>query len=151
MSGQYQIRAIDSSDFDKKYMELLHELSPPAISPHRYSRTDFHTTIHNVHTNEFHHIFVIEDLNAHAIVASGTILIEQKCIHEFGRVGHIEDVVVSHSHRRFGLGSKIIRHLLDVAKDNKCYKVTLSAADKNTNFYTSCGFTCKENTMVTYF
>lgn len=49
------------------------------------------------------YITVIEDENKE-IIASATLLIEHKFLHECGSVGHIEDVVVHDSQRGKRLG-----------------------------------------------
>ena len=46
--------------------------------------------------------------NSKKIVGSITVLIEEKLIHNFGKVAHIEDVVVDESMRGFGLGKKLL-------------------------------------------
>ena len=79
------------------------------------------------------YIFVI--LNDNIIVGSGTIIIEQKIIHGFGRVGHIEDVVISNQYQGQGLGRKLINFLINQAKNNYCYKVILGCNNDKVNFY----------------
>lgn len=44
------------------------------------------------------------DSESGAVVAAGTLLVERKFIHGCGKVGHIEDVVVSHALRGHSLG-----------------------------------------------
>lgn len=79
------------------------------------------------------------------LMALGTLMIEPKLIHDCGKVGHIEDVVVHPYFRREGLGSQIIEHLVSKAKEEGCYKVVLDAAPHNRSFYCHLGFVTKEN------
>jgi glucosamine-phosphate N-acetyltransferase len=50
-----------------------------------------------------YYITVIEDENKE-IIASATLLVEHKFLHECGNIGHIEDVVVHDSQRGKRLG-----------------------------------------------
>ena len=46
------------------------------------------------------------------IIGSGTILYENKIIHNFGQVAHIEDIVISKDYQGFGYGKKLIKYLI---------------------------------------
>ena len=72
------------------------------------------------------------------IVALGTLLVEQKIIHGFGKVGHIEDIVVSSDYRGKGIGKKLIDHLITKSKDYGCYKTILNCSNELVPFYTKC-------------
>ena len=79
------------------------------------------------------HIFVV--VVDSIIIGSGTIIIEQKIIHGFGKVGHIEDIVISNEYQGQGLGRKLIDFLILQAKENNCYKVILGCSDDKVDFY----------------
>ena len=81
------------------------------------------------------------------IVGSTTLLIETKFIHNGGRVGHIEDVVVDKEYQRKGLGEKIITYLLRYAKDQGCYKTILDCVDDVKPFYEKLGFKHNANAL----
>jgi len=81
------------------------------------------------------------------IVGSTTLLIETKFIHNGGKVGHIEDVVVDKEHQRKGIGEKIIMYLLRYAKDQGCYKTILDCADEVKPFYEKLGFKHNANAL----
>ena len=74
------------------------------------------------------------------IVGATTLLIETKFIHNGGKVGHIEDVVVDKKYQRKGIGEKIIIYLLRYAKDQGCYKTILDCTDEVKPFYEKLGF-----------
>ena len=89
--------------------------------------------------------FVIEDTNkskgygcTNYIVASASIFIEQKLIHNLGKVGHIEDIVVSSEYRGYGLGKLIVNTCIDYAKNQGCYKCILDCSTENIGFYQKC-------------
>lgn len=96
-------------------------------------------------------IMVIEDAEGSAILATGTLLVEHKFIHQCGKVGHIEDIVVSPDARGQGLGLTIVQALIDKAVRDCCYKVILDCSDENVPFYEKLGLVKKENQMVKYF
>lgn len=69
------------------------------------------------------------------IVATTTLFIESKFIHNLGCVGHIEDVVTDKQFQGRGLSQKIILSLLQEAKKRGCYKTILDCDDKLVPFY----------------
>ncbi len=81
------------------------------------------------------------------VVGSTTLLIETKFIHNGGKVGHIEDVVVDKEHQRKGIGEKIVMYLLRYAKDQGCYKTILDCADDVKPFYEKLGFKYNANAL----
>ncbi|WP_428326608.1 GNAT family N-acetyltransferase [Nitrosopumilus sp.] len=74
------------------------------------------------------------------IVGSTTLLIEQKFIHDGGLVGHIEDVVVDKNFQGQKIGEKIMKYLLDIAKNQGCYKTILDCTEDVKPFYEKLGF-----------
>ena len=74
------------------------------------------------------------------IVGSTTLLIEQKFIHQGGLVGHIEDVVVDKNFQGQKIGEKIMKYLLEIAKNQGCYKTILDCTDDVKPFYEKLGF-----------
>lgn len=81
------------------------------------------------------------------IVGATTLLIETKFIHNGGKVGHIEDVVVDKKYQRKGIGEKIIIYLLRYAEDQGCYKTILDCADEVKPFYEKLGFKHNANAL----
>jgi glucosamine-phosphate N-acetyltransferase len=88
-------------------------------------------------------IWVMED-SGH-LLATGTIIYEHKFIFDTCVYAHIEDVCVTESMRRQGLGKRLIEHMLQQIKH--CYKVTLDCADENVAFYVACGLERRGNQM----
>ena len=90
-------------------------------------------------------IFVaIKDSN---IVGSITAIIEQKFIHNGGKICHIEDVVTRKGFEKLGIGSLLVEKVLELAKNEKCYKVILNCSDYNSKFYENLGFYKHDNGM----
>jgi glucosamine-phosphate N-acetyltransferase len=81
------------------------------------------------------------------IIGATTLLIEQKFIHDGGKVGHIEDVVIRKEYQGKGVGKKIVNVLLKYAKKKGCYKTILDCSDELVPFYESIGFKRYSNSM----
>jgi len=81
------------------------------------------------------------------VIGSACILIEQKFIHNGGRVGHIEDVVVEKKFQGKGVGQRLVQALLEYAKKQGCYKTILDCADDLVPFYENLGFKRYSNSM----
>jgi glucosamine-phosphate N-acetyltransferase len=74
------------------------------------------------------------------IVGTASYFIESKFLHNGGKVMHIEDVVVVENHRGVGIGKMLILHLVNLGKNENCYKVILDCNENNVMFYEKCGF-----------
>jgi len=85
------------------------------------------------------HVIVVAELDG-TIVGATTLLIEQKFIHDGGLVGHIEDVVIDKKFQGQKIGEKIIRYMLEYAKNRGCYKTILDCTDEVKPFYEKIGF-----------
>ena len=85
------------------------------------------------------HVIVIAELYG-KVVGATTLLIEQKFIHDGGIVGHIEDVVVDNKFQGQKIGEKIIKYILEYAKNRGCYKTILDCTDELKPFYEKIGF-----------
>lgn len=135
------IRLLKTEDYYKGFLELLGQLTITPI----VSYQDFCERFNEIDNL----IYVIEENNI--IIATASIFIEKKFIRNLGIVGHIEDVVVDNKYHGQGLGKKLILHLLEIAKNNKCYKVILDCSEENVGFYEKCGFENKGIEMAKYF
>jgi len=85
------------------------------------------------------HIIIVAELDG-KIVGATTILIEPKFIHKGGLVGHIEDVVVDKNFEGQKIGEKIMKYILEFAKNRGCYKTILDCTDDVKPFYEKLGF-----------
>lgn len=81
------------------------------------------------------------------VIGSACILIEQKFIHNGGRVGHIEDVVVEKKFQGKRVGQRLVQALLEYAKKQGCYKTILDCTDDLVPFYENLGFKRHSNSM----
>ena len=95
-----EFRNLEINDYYKGYLDLLSQLTE--VNKENITFEKFSNFIKNLSNN--HKIIVI--IHDNKILASGTLLIEDKVIHGISKVGHIEDVVVDCESRGFGLGKK---------------------------------------------
>ena len=128
------IREIQESDLDNGFLESLDSLR-------KASDVNIDTAkkiLNEIISNPNHIIHVAEENGK--IIGSTTLLIEQKFIHQGGKVGHIEDVVVSKEFEGRGIGIKLIRSLLEKSKGMNCYKTILDCKEELIPFYERIGF-----------
>ena len=138
------VEDLSKQDYSIEYFKLLQQLT--SIDPEAMDRKQFDKFVERLNNN--HKIKIIRDEKSGKIVGSITILIEEKLIHNFGKVAHVEDVVVDESMRGFGLGKK----LLEIAEEEstECYKIILDCSDENRPFYEKCGYEWRGNEMAKY-
>ena len=141
----YIIRKIEVNDYNKKYVDLLSQLSivdsKDDITFEKF--ISYIDTLHNKHM-----IYVIENNNS--IISTITIIIEDKIIHNMGRVMHIEDVIVDKNYRGEGLGKMLLQYAIDIAEKEKCYKIILNCSEETRGFYEKCDFIKKNVQMAKY-
>ena len=92
------------------------------------------------------HIIIIAELNGE-IIGTTTLLVEPKFIHQGGKVGHIEDVVVRKEFQGRKIGQKIIKFVLQIAKNKGCYKTILDCSDDVKSFYEEIGIKQHSNEL----
>ena len=133
------MRLLEQKDY-YKYHKLINE----------FRKTDFsYNNFCNFINEKNIQVWIIEDKNE--MVGAATLLFEQKLIHNFGIVAHIEDVVISKNFRRQNYGKILIENLIKKAKEKSCYKVILNCDAKIEDFYNKCNFKQKWNTYESLF
>lgn len=140
---KYELRRLEKSDFRPQYFALLRQLT--SCNDDRISKNSFDQFIDSL--SPFHQIWVLEEKESGKIVGTGTLLVEQKIIHDMGKVGHIEDIVIDSMSRGVGLGEKLVKHLKEAAFQLGCYKLILNCSVDKKGFYQKCGFQQKGEIM----
>lgn len=122
---------------------LLQQLtSAPVLDKQAYLEV-----IHNLSQNQY--IFVMS--NNDKPIGMISLIIEQKLIHGGSKVAHIEDLIVDKAHQHKGYATKLIQHVIALAKLHQCYKCILNCTDEVKPLYDKNGFTKKTNGMSIYF
>lgn len=139
------LRKLELNDYFQPIFEILGQLS---ITGENITYEEFENWLLELPSN--HHIFILEVDSK--IVGMGTLFIESKIIHHFGKVGHIEDIVISKECRGRGYGKYLVEQLIEISRKNfNVYKVILNCSDSNIPFYENCGLKKNQNQMVQYF
>ena len=128
------IRELESDDLFNGFLESMDSLKQASNLMEEKAEEIFR----KISSNPNHYVYVAI-LNG-KVVGSTTLIIEPKFIHNGGHVGHIEDVVVSKEHQGKRIGEMLMKSLLDLAKENNCYKTILDCADDVKPFYEKLGF-----------
>jgi glucosamine-phosphate N-acetyltransferase len=135
------IRKLEERDLFNGFVDSLDSLRKSSD----LSKTKTLEIFNKITSNPDHAVFVV--IIDGKVVGSTTLLIETKFIHQGGKVGHIEDVVIAKEFQTKGLGEQLINYVLDYAKKNDCYKTILDCNDEVKPFYEKIGFKKHSNCM----
>ncbi|GJN33615.1 hypothetical protein PR202_gb22235 [Eleusine coracana subsp. coracana] len=144
----YRIRPLELADLSRGFCELLAQLSPSPPLTEDAFRVRFGEL---AALGADHLVLVAEDASTGRLSGAGSVLVERKFIRRCGLVGHVEDVVVDASARGRGLGERLVRRLVEHARERGCYKVILNCTPELRSFYAKCGFEEKNIQMGLYF
>ncbi|ODN02333.1 putative glucosamine 6-phosphate N-acetyltransferase [Orchesella cincta] len=137
-----KMRPLHRDDHQKGFLTNLAQLT--AVGD--ISEKEFHDAFDKMKaTPNTYYVTVIEDLNKGVIIGSATLLMEQKFIHNCGKRGRIEDVVVSDEYRGKQLGKILLTALVSLSKHLDCYKISLDCRDQMIPFYETLGFVKEPN------
>ena len=145
--NNFVVRFIQSSDYYKNYLHLLKQLSD--FNTELINYDIFEKFINSLNNN--HQIIVFENIKTQTIIGTITILIENKIIHNMGKVCHIEDLVVEESFNGNGIGKLLLNEAKKYAIKSNCYKSILDCSDHNVMFYKKNKFEHKGNQMALYY
>ncbi|AFS80452.1 N-acetyltransferase GCN5 [Candidatus Nitrosopumilus koreensis AR1] len=132
--GDPVIRKLRKGDLDKGFLTTLDSLRKASDIDKSKAEEIFEKIDSNPD-----YLIAIAEIDGR-VVGSTTLLIEQKFIHKGGLVGHIEDVVVDKNFQGQKIGEKIMKYLLEIAKNQGCYKTILDCTDDVKPFYEKLGF-----------
>ncbi|KAL1918160.1 uncharacterized protein VTP21DRAFT_3426 [Calcarisporiella thermophila] len=142
----YKLRPLHVDDYDKGFLECLSQLSTVG----EISKEEFILQFRALKKAGDYYTAVIEEPEGR-VIACGTLLVERKFLHQCGKAGHIEDVIVHDSQRGKKLGLMIVDQLKHLGRETSCYKVILNCAQRNVEFYEKCGLKLKDYQMCIYF
>ncbi|KAI5197143.1 hypothetical protein E4T39_07439 [Aureobasidium subglaciale] len=133
----YTVRPLQRSDYARGFLTCLSDLTwIGEVSQESFEgRYDWLATV----GRGWNHCIVIDD--GSKIIATATMIVDRKFIQNLTTVAHVEDVSVSASHQRKGLGLLLLKALEGIAKDIGVKKLILDCGDKNVAFYERCGYT----------
>lgn len=134
------IRVLEKKDLKKGFLETLGNLNNqiPSIALGK-------EIFNYIKENDCYIIYVAE--YSEKIVGTITLLIEQKFIHNGGKVCHLEDVCINKKYERNHIGTRLVEKAILEAKRKNCYKIILDCSLENCSFYKHFGFQKKEIQM----
>ena len=136
-----KIRELEEKDLFNGFLESLDSLRKASdLSPKKAKEV-----FKKIKSDKNYRIYVA--VLDSKIVGTTTLFIEQKFIHDGGKVGHIEDVAVRKEYQNKGIGQKVVKALLEYAKKEGCYKTILDCTDDLIPFYEKIGFKRHSNSM----
>lgn len=150
VAAPFVVRPLMRDDYAKDFVPVLGQLTQVGTYSERLFHETFDTMAKVNQLRGTYYVVVIEDKSRGKIVASASLIVEQKFIRQGAMAGHIEDVVTDKSVRGKGLGKVIIDALLELGERLGCYKILLDCSDDNVPFYERCGLQVKERQMVKY-
>ena len=139
----YTVRELHTSDMDK-LEGLLDSLVHLRKVRENLSNTQIKSALEKINAQDGH-VFVV--IHEGKILGVATVLIEQKIIHDAGRVAHVEDVSVNEEHTGQGVGTVLMNKLIEYAHSRKCYKIILDCKPELESFYKRHGFRSHEIAM----
>ena len=136
------IRKLEKEDYYKGFLDLINYFTKQSKN---FTYEEFVKVFTNM-TNSI--VLVIEKDDK--IIGTGKLLIEQKFHNNFAKMGHIEDVIVLDEYRGSGYGSLLMKKLIEIGKEKKCYKIVLNCNQENVEYYKKLGFIEKGTEMSLY-
>ena len=137
------IRPIQKDDAHNGILETLDALRPAS----GIDAVMAESIISDIISDQSRLVAVAFDHDNNTIVGTASIHFEKKIIHNGGIAGHIEDVAVREGYQGAGIGTRIVKYLLDEARKRGCYKTILDCTDELVKYYECIGFERKSNGM----
>ena len=134
--SKIQVKELDDDHLINSFFDTLSNLTEIGIDV--YNKEFSRKIFEKIKKADNIKIFVaIKDSD---IVGSITAIIEQKFVHNGGKICHIEDVVTRKGFEKLGIGSILVEKVIEFAIQEKCYKVILNCSEYNSKFYEKLGF-----------
>ena len=141
-----KIRKLEYRDLNRSYYELLNNISNYKIEIEGILQEKKKLFWENLNDNNIILVMTYEK----QIIGTGNLLIQNKVIHNFSKIGHIEDIVIDSKFRKLGLGKKLLTEMIKYAEMLGCYKCILNCNENKKQFYENCGLIHKEICMTIY-
>jgi len=129
-----KIRLLKESDLDKGFKDCLETLGS-------FKTTELIKVYKERKKYKIKTFVVVE---GDRVIATASLILEPKFRYD-EICGHVEDVCVLPEIQGFGIGKKLMKYLINYAKQKKCYKLILSSNSNNIPFYNKLGFHLHEN------
>ena len=135
MKKQPYIRDLYDSDFES-FVETLSSLR--RVTFRDKEQFAFHC-LHTYNPIRKTRVWIYNGLLKEMVFGTYTIILEDKFIHDCGRVAHIEDVAVREGYHGYGIGKALMDDAIDIASRAGAYKLILNCSPNLVRFYEKCG------------
>lgn len=138
----YAIRAVEAGDYERGILDTLGVLTTVGdVSREKFAQiVGYWNSLKTIDgASQVYNGLVVVD-GQQQVVATGMVFVEEKLIHQGGKVGHVEDISVRADQQGKQLGKLLISHLTQIARACGCYKVIMDCDQKNVGFYEKCGY-----------
>lgn len=95
----------------------------------------------NIKRYPYYKLLVVEERES--IVGTCSLIVLDNLGHQGARLAVVESVIVERNHRGQGIGKLMMDHVMELAREEKCYKLMLSSNKKRVpahEFYRKLGF-----------
>lgn len=142
----FKIRKLELSDItpDSGFFYCLRQLSASKNIDMDKAK-DLFGELDKDNTN--HAYVAIIDSGFAPIIGTAILRIEKQFIHNCSQYGLIDMVCVREEFKGMGVGSLLIDHLVNIAKKEECYKISLICVKKLIPFYEKNGFYKNDDEM----
>lgn len=131
------LRPLKRDDFKRNYIGLMSHLSEVG----QVSQQDFEKRFDQMkQAVNTYFIFVVEDVQKKVVIASLTLVYEQKFIRQVGSRGRFEDMVVDVNYRGKRLSKLLLDVVFQISQILGCYKISLECKDHLRKHYEQFGF-----------
>ena len=130
--SKLEIRDLTGPYLGKTFLETLSNLAETEIAPDKRGEIFRHRLSNNVRT-----YIAVEDGE---VVGTISLLLMREFIHNGALSGRIADVAVRKGWERKGIGTVLIKHATEQARNMGCYKVTLSCYEDLVKLYEKAGY-----------
>lgn len=134
----FSVRRIRAKDLENGVFECLSNLT--TVGDIKNDLAKARRILRQIMEDAGYNIFVCVKDGSTEIIGMATLFVEQKLIHDGGKVGHVEDVVTKKGFEGMGVASTVVNEALKLAKRIGCYKVILDCSEKNAPFYEKLNF-----------
>lgn len=138
------LRPLQVDDYSKGYFKLISEESDVVIGEDSEAKFKEYFSVLQSCPGMYYPV-VVEEVSKATVVGAGTLIIEQKFIHETALRGRIENLVVFQSYRRRGVGSLMLETLTKLARQLGCYKTTLNCSREIMAFCGNCDYAAEDH------
>ena len=118
------------------YIDTLSALSPVGLEPSKISDIYRRRLQHGIKT----FIAVTTDGTQERVVATATLLVEERFAYGGSFAGYVEDVAVHPLWQRRNIGQRLVSYVVEQAWKLNCRKVTLNCKPNLVPFYEHIGF-----------